>query len=202
MFALRLGPSLLLGAVVAAALILLMHTLIEMGDAKLDNDGGTKIEDIFMPATEIEAKLADELPPQPDDVQEPPPEAVQEDIEFDAPTDALNVSSGSKFTPQIGLGGGFSQDSDYIPVYVPTPRYPPRAERSGKTGYAVVEVIITTTGGVRDPKLLEEYPANYGFGRSALKAAQKLKYNPRVIDGVAVEVPGVLYKFSFAGFSD
>ena len=51
-------------------------------------------------------------------------------------------------------------------------------------------------------KLLEEWPENYGFGKSALKAADKLKYNPRVINGVAVEVPGVLYKFSFAGFAD
>ena len=40
------------------------------------------------------------------------------------------------------------------------------------------------------------------FGKSAVKAAIKLKYNPRVINGVAVEVPGVLYKFTFAGFTE
>jgi protein TonB len=82
-------------------------------------------------------------------------------------------------------------------VYVPQPQYPRRAQTRGKEGYAVVEVIITTTGGVRDPVMVEEWPEGWGFGRSAIKAANKLKYNPRVIDGTAQEVPGVLYKFTF-----
>ena len=57
--------------------------------------------------------------------------------------------------------------------------------------------VVVTTGGVRDPKMSEEFPEGWGFGRAALKAADKLKYNPRVVDGVGQEVPGVLYKFSF-----
>lgn len=65
------------------------------------------------------------------------------------------------------------------------------------SGYAVVEVIITTTGGVRDPKLIEEHPTGYGFGSAALRAAERLRYNPRMVDGNPVEVPGVLYRFSF-----
>ena len=56
---------------------------------------------------------------------------------------------------------------------------------------------MTTAGGSKDVKLLEEWPENYGFGRSAAKAALKLKYNPRVVNGIAEEVPGVLYKFTF-----
>ena len=88
-------------------------------------------------------------------------------------------------------------DSDFIPVYVPQPKYPRRAQTRGKMGYAVIQVTITTTGGVRDPVLIEESPEGWGFGRSALKAASKLKYNPRVVEGVPQEVTGVLYKFSF-----
>ena len=61
----------------------------------------------------------------------------------------------------------------------------------------MVEVIITTTGGVRDPVMVEEWPEGCGFGRAAIKAASKLKYNPRVVDGVGQEVTGVLYKFTF-----
>lgn len=68
---------------------------------------------------------------------------------------------------------------------------------SFKEGYAVIEVTITTTGGVRDPVMVEEWPEGWGFGRAALKAALKLKYNPRVIDGVGQEVPNVMYKFTF-----
>ena len=97
----------------------------------------------------------------------------------------------------IGLGGGFARDTDFIPVYVPEPVYPRRALSRGREGYAVVEVVITTSGGVRNVTLLEESPRNYGFGSAALKAAAKLKYRPRMVDAQAVEVPGVRYKFSF-----
>ena len=85
----------------------------------------------------------------------------------------------------------------YIPIYVPQPKYPRRALVRGKEGYAVVEVTVTTTGAVRDPVPVEEFPEGWRFGRAALKAAKKLKYNPRVIDGQAQESSGVLYKFTF-----
>jgi len=199
----RFGLSLVLGAIVAFLLFVLMAQLIRMGDAELDNSADIKIADITMPDTEIEAKLDEELPDKPDEVEAPPPEMEAQDLEVDVPDNALNVSSGGgQFNPDIGIGGGFARDTDFIPVYVPQPRYPSRAERSGKAGYAVVEVTVTTSGGVRDVKLMEEWPENYGFGKSAAKAASKLKYNPRVVNGVAVEVPGVLYKFSFTGFAD
>ena len=199
----RFGLSFVLGAIVAFLLFVLMAQLIRMGDAELDNSADIKIADITMPDTEIEAKLDEELPDKPDEVEAPPPEMEAQDLEVDVPDNALNVSSGGgQFNPDIGIGGGFARDTDFIPVYVPQPRYPSRAERSGKAGYAVVEVTVTTSGGVRDVKLMEEWPENYGFGKSAAKAASKLKYNPRVVNGVAVEVPGVLYKFSFTGFAD
>lgn len=62
-----------------------------------------------------------------------------------------------------------------------------------------MEVIVTKDGGVRDEKLVECQPENHGFGESSLVAAAKLKYNPRLVNGEAVEVPGVLYKFTFRG---
>ena len=97
-----------------------------------------------------------------------------------------------------GVPQQIKEDLSYnIPTYVPQPRYPNRAQSRGKEGYAVVQVVITTMGGVRDPVMIEEFPEGWGFGRSAVKAATKLKYNPRVVDGVPEEVPGVLYKFTY-----
>ena len=198
----RLAIGIPLGLVITLALVYLMSALIAT-DIELNDEEAIKIADITMPDTEIEAKVDEEKPDKPDEIEEPPPEIEQQQVEIDAPTDALNISGGfGKFKPDIGSGGGFARDSDFIPVYVPTPRYPSRAEKTGKAGYAAVEVTVTTVGGVRDVKLVEEWPENYGFGREAVKAAAKLKYNPRVVDGVAVEVPGVLYKFSFTGFAE
>lgn len=199
----RVGVSLFLGGIIAFALFVLMATLIADPNPELNDEEAIKIADITMPDTDIEAKLDEELPDKPDDVEAPPPEMESQDVEIDAPDNALNVSSGAgKFNPEIGLGGGFARDSDFIPVYVPKPRYPSRAEKRGTAGYAVVEVTVTEAGGVRDIKLIEEWPENYGFGKSGMKAAEKLKYNPRVVNGQAVEVPGVLYKFSFTGFGE
>ena len=89
------------------------------------------------------------------------------------------------------------ESAQYLPVYVPQPQYPRRAQTRGKEGYAVILVTVTTTGGVRDPVMIEEFPEGWGFGRAAVKAANKLKYNPFVIDGQAQEMSGVMYKFTF-----
>lgn len=88
-------------------------------------------------------------------------------------------------------------NSAYIPVFVETPKYPQRALKKGREGYAVVSLTITKTGGIRDPVLVEEYPEKMGFGKAAMKVAKKLKYAPQVKDGNAVEVQNVIYKYSF-----
>ena len=85
----------------------------------------------------------------------------------------------------------------YVPVYVPQPKYPHRALQRRIEGYAVIEVTVTTSGTVRDPVLLEEFPAGWRFGRAALKAAKKLRYNPRIVDGQVQESSGVTYRFTF-----
>ena len=61
----------------------------------------------------------------------------------------------------------------------------------------MVAVTITTVGDVRDPVMVEEFPEGWGFGSAALKAAAKLKYSPKIVDGAPQEVRGVLYKFTF-----
>ncbi len=92
---------------------------------------------------------------------------------------------------------GDIQQQDLLPVYSSIPKYPRTAQQKGIEGYAIIEVIVTKRGGVRDPVVIEEWPEGLGFGKSGLMAAKKLKYAPMIIDGKAVEVPGVLYKYNF-----
>ena len=61
-----------------------------------------------------------------------------------------------------------------------------------------MELTITESGSVSNVELVEESPPKNGFGSAALKAAKKLKYTPRIVNGQAQKVPGVLYKFTFA----
>ena len=91
-----------------------------------------------------------------------------------------------------------NNDRSYLPIFVPSPQYPKRAVSRGKEGYAIVKITITATGAVSEPELVKESPEKWGFGKAALKVAHKLKYAPKIINGEAQEVPGVLYKFSFS----
>lgn len=194
--------SVAFGVAIAFALFILMAALIRMGDVEVDAKKGTKIADFTMPKVEIEAQVDDDLPEMEEILDEPPPEQEMIDIDVDSGDAGLNIATGSgDFKADIGTDVGVSTDSDAIPVFVPSPRYPPRAERQGTAGYAVVQVTITTLGTTKDIVLLEEYPENFGFGKSAAKAAEKLRYNAKYVDGEPVEVPGVVYKFTFAGFA-
>ena len=196
MVAYRVGIAAVLGVFVTLALVFVMFKLIDSGSKELDEQPAFKIPDFLhveRDRTENAKVTEVEKPDEPEEM----PDIPEEQVEFDAPENVVNMSA-PMAGGNISIGNsGFARDSDYIPVYVPQPQYPRRAQTRAKEGYAVIQVIITTTGGVRDPMLIEEWPEGWGFGRSALKAASKLKYNPRVVDGVAEEVPGVLYKFTF-----
>jgi protein TonB len=197
MVAIRIGISGTLGILVTLSLVILMYKLIDSGVKELDEKEGIKIPDFLHVERETTTNAKKTEVKKPDDPEPPPPDIPQDQIDIEVPDSAVNISAPVvAVNPNAGLGN-FARDSDFIPVYIPQPQYPRRAQTRGKEGYAVVEVIITTTGGVRDPKMIEEFPEGWGFGRAALKAADKLKYNPRVVDGVGQEVPGVLYKFSF-----
>jgi protein TonB len=193
----RIGISAGLGLLATFGLVMLMYTLIDSGSKELDEGPTIKIPDFLHVDRDVSENVKKTEVEKPEDPETPPPEIPEENLEFEIPDNVVSMAA-----PKVGGGmkvglGNFSRDSDYIPVYVPQPQYPRRAQTRGKEGYAVVEVIITSTGGVRDPVMIEEFPEGWGFGRAAVKAALKLKYNPRVVDGVGQEVPGVLYKFSF-----
>lgn len=196
MAGLRVGVSAVLGVLVTLGLVLVMYKLIDSGNKEINDQEAFKIPDfLHVERDRTENAKVTEVE-KPDDPEEMP-DIPEQQMEFEAPENVVNMAA-PKAGGNLKIGNsGFARDSDYIPVYVPQPQYPRRAQTRGKEGYAVVEVIITTTGGVRDPVMVEEWPEGWGFGRAAIKAAGKLKYNPRVIDGVPQEVPGVLYKFTF-----
>jgi len=193
----RVGISAALGMVATFGLVMLMYTLIDSGNKELDEGPTIKIPDFLHVERDVSENVRKTEVEKPEDPETPPPEIPEDNLEFEVPDNVVSMAA-----PKVGGGmkvglGAFSRDSDYIPVYIPQPQYPRRAQTRGKEGYAVVEVIITSTGGVRDPIMVEEFPEGWGFGRAAVKAALKLKYNPRVVDGVGQEVTGVFYKFTF-----
>ena len=62
--------------------------------------------------------------------------------------------------------------------------------------YVSVEFVVTETGSVRDPVVIEAEPQGL-FERHAIDAALKLRFKPKMVDGRPVAVSGVRRTFRF-----
>lgn len=188
-----------LAVAVTGGLFALMTFLIHT-DGKAPEEGEeTRIVDITMPETTVEARYETPKPDKPEEPEQPPPDLP--DVEIDTPDiDVGNLSVGAPVA-QADLNvkglGGFSGDGEYLPIVKVQPVYPRRALQRGIEGYVIVEFTVTKSGQVRDPVVVESDPPKI-FDRAAVNAALKFKYKPRVVDGNPIEVPGVQNKITFA----
>lgn len=192
---LLLAPSAVVAVLVVFGLLLLMQFLIASDLKEPDESDSVQIADIWQETQEIEDQVKERKIEEVDEPEAPPPEIPQADIEIDADLDSVDISTGRvAANVDISLGGGFS-DGDIIPLVAIQPDYPRRALERGIEGYVVVTFVITTQGLTRDIQVVESTSSI--FERSAIRAAERLKYKPRIIDGTAVEVDH-FYKFTFA----
>lgn len=191
---LLLAPSAIVAIVVVFGLLFLMQFLITSDLEEPSNEDRVRIADIWQETQELEDQTKERKIEEIDEPEEPPPDIPKQDIEIDADMDTVDISSGRVTgNVNISLGGGFS-DGDIIPLVAIQPDYPRRALERGIEGYVVVTFIITTAGITRDITVVESTSSI--FERSAIRAAERLKYKPRIIDGTAVEVEH-FYKFTF-----
>ncbi|MCU1747020.1 energy transducer TonB, partial [Pseudomonas sp. 20P_3.2_Bac5] len=86
--------------------------------------------------------------------------------------------------------------SQYLPISKQAPDYPQRALDKGVQGDCTVSYTVDTSGRVRDPRVLDG--CHPWFAQPSLQAARTFKYQPRVVDGRAVEVPGVKNTFHYS----
>ena len=66
----------------------------------------------------------------------------------------------------------------------------------GIEGWVIVSFTITASGTVEDVRVLES--SNSIFEASAIRAVQKFKYKPRIVNGEPVAVTNVKHKVSYA----
>ena len=87
-------------------------------------------------------------------------------------------------------------------IYNAMPRYPIRANDSGHSDVVVVVVSydVGPYGDILNPTIKETTGAGRfksGFEKSALKAAKKLQFNPKTVNGAAVKSEGHTTKYTY-----
>ena len=110
-------------------------------------------------------------------------EGVRHRIDFEIEDDSTTTTD---------LGG----QSVYVPMRKVPATYPDRALQRGIEGYVVLEFTVNETGSVVDSVVVESEPAGI-FDRSAIQAASKFNYRPRVDDGKSVRTEGVRHRFEY-----
>lgn len=106
-----------------------------------------------------------------------------------------NEERAAEISQEMGKLSPAEPNSEIVPIYAVQPNYPSDAARAGASGHVDVAFVITTTGQVRDVRIVN-IDGRSSFGRSALEAAEKLRYIPRFVDGQPVEVEHY-YRFTF-----
>jgi len=130
----------------------------------------------------------------------PPPQPAAPQLEsLDANVETIAIPPAPVETT-IAMSSGFSLEvgeGDYLPIVKVAPIYPQRALLRGIEGYCIVQFTVTRQGTTRDPFVIEGACTDALFRDPSIQAALKFKYKPRVVDGQAVEVPGVRNKFTY-----
>ena len=188
-------------------LFVLMVTLISLGDSGLKDDKSVKLADIVMPEREIDTFM--EQVDKPDEPEEQPEDIAQPEVDLQ-PIAGIDVNIPKPKANFKAGAGSFFRDGEYIPLFKIQPKYPRRAQERGTMGFSIVAFTITETGTIEDVVPVEGYCSSKNpddpeaqlrpctiFNSASSRAALKLKYKPKIVDGKAVKVEGVQHKFTF-----
>jgi len=191
----RLGTG-LPGAVVVTTLIflLLASVISRHQDVQLTDDVSRQIN--------VTRQIEDRSMQRPEDFQRPvldqppPPPPMVTDPSF-RPTMAVQMGAIPDLRgADLDIGTGFNPDRDAQPLVRIPPQYPGQCSRMARpVENVVVEFDVTPDGSVINPRVINS--TNSCFNRAAMRAAERWRYQPRVVDGVAQARLGVRTTFDF-----
>ena len=192
----RYAFSILIGVVVTMSLLFLMQVLIATGKQALTKPRDrAKLE--FVRVKRNESVMTEDVtpePPKPPEIPPDPPPQNFDQIDPAGPTISVAPPTVST-TGTIGISKMNVAEGDYLPIVRVAPSYPPRAQSRGIEGHVDLSFTVTSLGTVIDPVVI--YSTSSLFERAAIKAVLKFKYKPRVVDGVAMDVPNVKTRITF-----
>ena len=175
--------------VVTSAIFLILATVISTrDDVQLSEDRSVQInvtrqlqDTQTQAARDFQRPVLDQPPP-------PPPTVTNQDFrpEMSVQVGALPDMSGV----DVDIGTGFNPDRDAQPLVRIPPQYPQRCmSRADDRESVGVEFDVTPEGTVVNTRVLDS--TNSCFNRAAMRAVERWRYNPKIVDGVAEPRVGV-----------
>lgn len=200
----RLLLALPIALFMTGCLFMFMALMVDNGlKAKPENSEAVRF-DMVMAEQEQDVQRRQRRVPEKPETPEPPPQATP----MAAQTQTA-MATPQTTMPLLGLDSGvsglaisapnfsdFTGNQQAMPLYRVEPRYPAKAMKRGAEGYVVMSFTIDEQGRPTNVKVTEAKPRRM-FEREAVKALKKWKYQPKVIDGKAIEQVGQTVKLEF-----
>lgn len=181
---------------ITAALLFVMHVLIEVSEAvettrRIDVDltYGRTVED-------TPPEVRDEKPERVDPPPETPSLKPPEDSYIRSAPTAIRLQAGNDPTPVHDRFTLEISDNPLINIMAVRPVYPAAAARMGMDGLVIVEFDVTESGAVTNVVVIES--SSRYFNQAAINAAYRFRYKARMVDGTPVVTSGIRKQFRFA----
>lgn len=184
------------GAVIVTAFVfLVLATVISnRGNVELSEDRSVQInvtrqiEDTSQQRTEDFQRPVLDQPPPPPPILNDPTNIPEGNVQMGELPDFSNVD--------IDIGTGFDPDRDAQPLVRIPPQYPQRCMSRADTSESVlVEFDVTPEGTVVNPRVVET--SNSCLNSAAMRAVERWRYNPKIVDNVAAPRLGVRTTINF-----
>jgi protein TonB len=187
-------------AIIVVTLFLVMRALISVDEIVQEEEVEDRNFSINDEVQEVEARRRDTTIEDVQQVDPPPPPPQIERQRAEQPSEGLATVMGeipAFDAPQLNSDSvNFSvSDRDAQPLVRIEPQYPMRAAERGVEGQCVVQFDVTPDG---TPTNIEVISCSSSlFDRAVIRAVERWRYNPKVVDGVPVARRGVRTQFDF-----
>lgn len=189
-----------IAGVITFLLFMLMQSLIFTDEVTLEDAEEDLRIVINEEVEQLDIRQRDVTLDDVEDVQPPPPPPQIERAAADAPSEDMSTIMGEMpaFDEPSLSGDSVSfdvSDRDAQPLVRINPDYPMRAAERGVEGVCVVTFDVTPDGITTNIRIMDCDSSL--FERNAIRAVERWRYQPKIVDGTAVRRTGVVTEFNF-----
>jgi len=195
----RIPAALVLACVVTFGLFWTMQALVGVTGELKEGTSLPKIEFVRLRKNTTPPVKKREPPKRQKPEQAPPPPEISVskaslDPSGDFASISPEINTGDALSGGIGAGAGTNRDA--TPLVRIDPEYPLRMRQRGIEGWVAIRFTIAKAGTVKDAVVVASDPPG-PFDKAALSAVRRYRYNPKIVDGRAVERPGQKVRLDF-----